>query len=335
MLWRVLRYTVLVFGVSIAFWSADMAAQEPQQPADSSTNQMGQEHRLPTAPEQAPANASSSSSGAPRLRIGPGDEADVTVYGLPELSQHIRVSSAGEISYPLIGTLKVAGLSSEEAQALIEKKLVDGNFLKNPHVTFYVKDYTSDGVTVLGEVAKPGTYSILTARRVFDSFLAAGGLTVRAGNTVTIAHKDNARQPQVLALTSDPAQSVQNNVELQPGDTVVVSRAGIVYVVGEVTRPGGFVMENRSIMSLTQVVAMAAGPTRLASLSHVRLLRRTPEGLKTSEIDYKKIILTKTPDIPLMAEDIVFVPPSRGKMAAGQGASSMLQMITSLAIYRF
>jgi polysaccharide export outer membrane protein len=80
---------------------------------------------------------------------------------------------------------------------------------------------------------------------------------------------------------------------------------------------------------------MTAGPTRLASLSHVRLLRRTPEGLKTSEIDYKEIIMTKTPDIPLMAEDIVFVPPSRGKMAAGQGASSVLQMITSMAIYRF
>src|SRR5260370_19598727 len=106
------------------------------------------------APEAAAANAASAanalpSTGAARLRVGPGDEADVTVYGLPELSQHVRVSSGGEISYPLIGTLKVAGLTSEETQALIEKKLVDGGFLKNPHVTFYVKDYTSDGVTVL------------------------------------------------------------------------------------------------------------------------------------------------------------------------------------------
>src|SRR5438477_486820 len=164
----------LLAGFAILFFSvAGRAGQQqpPSQRVPSQQSAAAPQPQLPTTIQEQAANASSPKPS--RLRIGPGDEADVTVFGLPELGQHVRVSGVGEISLPFIGTIHVAGLTSDEAQALIEKKLVDGNFLKNPHVAFYVKDYISDGVTVLGEVAHPGTYSILTARRVFDAFLAA------------------------------------------------------------------------------------------------------------------------------------------------------------------
>src|SRR5260221_2921345 len=155
MVLRAARFAV-VLSMVVVCSAACLPAQQAVQPIQPAT---AQPRQAGTMPQGAAGNASSSASApsisapstiSPRLRIGPGDEADVTVYGLPELSQHVRVSSGGEISYPLIGTLKIAGLTSEETQALIEKKLTDGGFLKNPHVTFYVKDYTSDGVTVLG-----------------------------------------------------------------------------------------------------------------------------------------------------------------------------------------
>jgi len=117
---------------------------------------------------------------------------------------------------------------------------------------------------------------------------------------------------------------------------VIVGRAGVVYVLGEVTRPGGFVIDNaEGRMSLTQAFAMAAGPTRLANLGKVKILRHTATGLENKELDIRKVLAAKDPDVALQPEDIVFIPASRGKMAAERGASSILSMVTQLAIYRF
>jgi polysaccharide export outer membrane protein len=229
----------------------------------------------------------------------------------------------------------IAGMTAEEAQAAIEKKLVDGGFVNNPHVTVSVKEYTSEGITVLGEVARPGTYSALSSRRLYDAFMAAGGLTPRAGTTVAISHRNSGEAAQTVTLSNQPAKSAESNLELKPGDTVVVSRAGVVYVVGEVGRPGEFVIENPELMTVMRVIAMAAGPTRMANLSHAKMLRRSPDGLHNTEVNLKNIIEAKAPDVPLQAEDILFIPPSKSKAAAERGANSVLSMITSLALYRF
>lgn len=293
----------------------------------------------PAAPApQAPASAAAAAStSAPTqsLVLGPGDEGDISVYGVPDLTQRFRVNSGGEISLALIGTVQVAGLTADQVQEAVEKRYTDGGFLKNPHVTVTVKDYTTQGITVLGEVMRPGTYSALNVRRLFDAFLAAGGLSPRAGNTVTVTHgTDN--KVHTYSLTSDPVQSVANNVAVQPGDTIIVSRAGIVYVLGEVTRPGGFVIDNpQGKMTLMQAMAMASGPTRMAALGKARILRRTEAGLENKELDLKKVMTAKSADIPLQADDIIFVPPSRGKLAAERGAGSILSMVTQLAIYHF
>ncbi len=281
-----------------------------------------------SAPQIDPGNAG-------RLLIGPGDEAEFSVYGVPDLTQHVRVGATGEISLPLIGNLTVAGLTSDDAQALIEKKLQDGGFLNNPHVIFLVKSYTTQNVTILGEVAKPGTYPALMARHLYDLFTAAGGLTQRAGNEVTIGHRGDSGKPDVIKLSGDPVVSSNNNVDLHPGDTVVVARAGIVYVLGEVGKPGGFVMENEQQVSAMQVIAMAGGPTRLAAMGKTTLIRKTAQGLENRKLDLKKIFEAKAQDIPLQADDILFVPPSRGKAAVEKGTNSILGMIGSLALYRF
>ncbi len=260
----------------------------------------------------------------------------MTVYGVPDLTQHLRLNDAGEVSLPLIGNQALAGFTAEDAERLIEKKYSDGHFLKNPHVTLSVKEYTSQGITVMGEVQHPGTYSALKARRLFELFMLAGGFTQRAGTSVVITHANTSAGQQTITLSGDPMRSPEANVPLQPGDTVVVSRAAIVYVMGEVTRPGGFVVTTADgKITIMQAVAMASGPTRMANLGHARLLRRTGSGLNSKDIDLGKILQAKAQDVELRPDDVVFVPASRGKVIANQSAGSILSTVAGLAIYRF
>jgi polysaccharide biosynthesis/export protein len=269
---------------------------------------------------------------APAVRIGPGDEIDISVYGAPDLTQHGRVSTTGEISLPLIGGVVVAGLTSEEAQILIEQRLAEGNFIKNPHVSVYVKEYTTQGISIVGEVNKPGMYSALAAHRLLDLIQAAGGLTPRAGNRVIVdLHRDRTH-PLSIPLSNDPVQVAKANIELGPGDTVVVPKAGIVYVVGEVNKPGGFLIEENSISAL-RVLAMASGPTHLASLNGTKMVRRTSQGLKEIPLPLKRILQAKAPDVTLQPEDIIYVPGSKAKGFASTG--SILSTLTTLAIYHF
>jgi len=270
-----------------------------------------------------------------RLVLNAGDEGDVSVYGAPDMSQHVRVSDAGDISLPLVGKIHVAGMTTDEAQAAIQQKLADGGFLRDPHVTFYVREFASQRVAVSGEVMRPGLYPVLSSPRLYDLFLAAGGLTNKAGQTVTITHASDPQKPTVVTLSSDAATSAEANVKLQAGDSVVVAKAGIVYVMGEVNRPGGFVIEDHQPVTLLRAIAMAAGPTRMASLGHARVIHRTATGLESRDVDLRKILQAKSQDVALTAEDILFVPSSRSKAAAAQGTASALSILTQLAIYRF
>ncbi len=294
----------------------------------------------PAADEQAPAMAtavqiSSPASSTPTdMLIGPGDEGDMRVFGVPELSTHFRVESTGDVALPLIGKFHMAGLSADAAQEALNKRYEEGGFLRNPHITVYIKEYTTQGISVIGEVRRPGIYSALNARRLYDVFLIAGGLTPRAGKMVTITHAKDLDHPQVVTLEHG-ASANQANVEVQPGDTINVSRAGTVYVIGEVNRPGAFVMESTTTASLLQMLALASGPTSMASLGHTRLIRRTPQGLVSKDVDLKKILQAKASDIEIHAEDIVFVPSSKSKAAMQRGSSSIFSMLTSLALYHF
>ena len=267
------------------------------------------------------------------MRIAPGDDLEISVFEVPELTQHARVSNSGDISLPLIGMLHVAGLSGEEAQATIEKHLADGNYVNDPHVSLYVKEYTTEGITLVGEVNKPGVYSVLAGHRLLDLIQTAGGLTPRAGKTARITHRDDPNHPITVSVANDPDVG-KTNIELWPGDTVVIAKAGIVYVVGEVNRPGGFVIEGDEITA-SQAIAWAAGPTHTAALNGAKMIRRTPQGLKDTTLALKNILSAKAPDVQLQADDIIWVPASKTKGITNAGATSVLGMLTSLAIYRF
>ena len=265
------------------------------------------------------------------LVIGPGDEVEITVYGAPDLSEHTRVSAEGNISMPLIDYVRIAGLSSSEAEGAIEAKLRQNNVLNDPQVSVYVKEYTSSGISVSGEVAKPGFYSALGPHRLFDVLQAAGGPTDKAANKVVISHRDQA-DATTLSISKDPAEMAASNVDLQPGDTVVVPKAGIVYVLGEVTRPGGYVLNSTGGITVLQVVAVAGGPTHVASPGKTRLLRRTENGFQEQQVDLKKLLRGKAHDVSVRNEDILFIPSSAIKTALN--ASALIGLAASTAIYR-
>jgi len=265
------------------------------------------------------------------LVLGPGDEVEVAVYGATDLSGHTRVSGDGNVSVPLVGYIHVAGLTSSEAEGAIEEKLRQNNILNDPQVSVFVKEYTSSGVSVVGEVVKPGTYTTLGPHRLFDVLQAAGGLTEKAANRAVISHR-GSQDSNTVELSKDPAQMALSNVELQPGDTVVVPAAPIVYVLGEVTKPGGYVLGSSGGMTVLRVVAAAGGPTRDAALGNTKMLRRTPNGLQQLPVPLKNLLHAKTPDIPLEADDIIFVPNSRLKELLNAGA--LATALGTVALYR-
>ena len=294
---------------------------------------------VPSTPARADDSAvpDSSPAGTPQLRIGPGDELDVSVYGVPDLSQHVRVENTGDIFLALIDRIHVAGLSSDQAQAVIERRLSSGGFINNPHVTVFVKEYTSDGIVVQGQVNKPGVYPAFGHRRLSDLLLQAGGITQTAGSKVSILHPGQT-VPEVVTLSAETGQG--SSIDVSAGDTITVSKAGIVYVIGEVSRPGGFVLQSNDetkpeAVSAMQAIALAAGPTHTASLNKARVIRRTPSGIQEISLPLKKIMEGKSPDVQLEAEDILFIPNSRAKAMAEQGSTSILSILASAAIYHF
>ena len=229
--------------------------------------------------------------------------------------------------------MHVAGLTPEQAQAIITKKLVAGGFFTDPQVSVFAKEYATQGVSVLGEVQKPNVYPLLGSRRLFDVLSVAGGTTPKAGQVITITHRDHPRELRTVLLSNDPAKSAEANVEVFPGDTIVVSKAGIVYVVGDVHKPSGVVMENGTQMTVLQAIAMAEGTNPTAALNAARLIRKTPTGPQEMPLELRKILAAKSPDIHLQAEDIIFVPNSAVKGAGKRGLEAIIQAATGLAIY--
>ena len=280
----------------------------------------------PKQQDEIPRTHSSSS-----LRLEAGDLVEVGVYNVPELTTKARVSSKGEIYLPLIDYVHVAGLTAEEGEGLIQKRLSDGGFVKNPHVTLFVDQYASQGASVLGEVAKPGVYPVPGEQRLFDLVSAAGGLTEKAGRSITVTHRDQPDQPVTVPLSRNVADNPESNIPILPGDTIIVRKADLVYVVGDVGRPSGFLMDSGHLTVL-QAIALAGGTTRTANLGGTRIIHRGPDGLSETPVELKKILRAKAPDVTMQADDILFVPTSATKVFAGRAMEAAMQAATAATI---
>jgi polysaccharide export outer membrane protein len=296
-----------------------------QTPATGETPQSATPN-VPAAPQSQRLLANSN------VKLGIGDLVEVSVFGVPDLATKSRIGGSGDLYLPLIDYVHVADLTTDEAQELIQKRLEDGGFVRGPHVSIFVDESASQAVTVLGEVARPGPYPAIGERRLFDVISAAGGLTPQAGRVVTIEHRGDPGQKIDLQLSSNLAEDTQDkNVDIYPGDTIIVSRAGIIYVVGDVGHPSGFLMEDNTL-SVLKALALAGGSTRTSSLGKTRILRQTADGVHEIPINLKKILYAKSPDVAMVKGDVLFVPGSAAKSAAYRSADAAMSLSTSLAV---
>jgi polysaccharide biosynthesis/export protein len=289
--------------------------------------------QTPTPP---PANTTTPSQTSPLLansnvKLGVGDLIEITVFGVPDLSLKTRISGSGDVYLPLIAYVHVADLTTDEAQEVIQKRLEDGGFVRSPHVSIFVDESASQSVTIVGEIARPGQYPAIGDRRLFDMISAAGGLTDKAGHNVTIERRGNPDQKVVVQISSNLADDTQNNVDIQPGDMIIVSRAGIVYVVGDVNHPSGFLIEDNSLTVL-KALALAGGNTRTSALGKTRILRQTPNGVQEIPVNLKKVLYAKAPDVAMVKGDILFIPGSAAKAAAYRTADAAISVSTALAV---
>ena len=290
------------------------------------------QNALPVSSASAAVEASSSPS-AHALRISSGDLLDLNVFDTPELSAKLRVDEHGKVSLPVAGVLQVSGMTAEQAGLAIEAHLRETNILKDPHVSVTVLEFATQGVTVAGEVKNPGVYPLLGAHGLLDLISAAGGLTPNAGKAVTVAHRADPDQPVVAQVDSKPGSTAGFSVDVRPGDTIMVSHAGIVYVIGDVSKPGGFLIENNDRLTVMQAIALAQGTNRTASLNHAKLIRKSEAGRQELPIPLNKILADKAPDLLLADGDILFVPSSAAKNAL-RNVESMLPSVAGAAIYR-
>ena len=293
-------------------------------------------------------------SQASESRIGPDDLLNITIFEAPEMNSTVRVSASGEISLPLMGAVHAAGLTPRELESVLQGQL-RRTYMKDPHVGVFVQELQSHPISVVGAVKMPGVFQIRGTKTLIEILSMAQGLADDAGDTVLIqngagyAESANSNGSQAAAPEKNAEIEEINlkkllesadsalNLPVRPGDIVKVPRAGIVYVVGEVQKPGGFVLQNNENISVLQALALAEGPTHTSAISRTRIIRTDPATGKRTEIPMNlgKIFSGKAPDTFLQPKDIVFVPNSAAKSALYRGSEAALQTATGVAIYKW
>jgi polysaccharide biosynthesis/export protein len=266
--------------------------------------------------------------------IGPGDMLEVTEAHGTELRALVRVSQAGTVVLPLAGEVKLEGMDESSAAHAIEAVLTRKGMLLHPQVTVLVTTYAGQDVSVLGEVTRPGVYSYAVHHRLLDLISAASGLNQSAGRVVTITHRSDPERPEAVVLDplgQDPGGT--HNPELRPGDTVQVGRGGLIYVVGDVIRPGGFAVDAVRPITVVQALSLAWGPAQNAALKKAVLIREQSGGRTVTTLNLKRMLRGLDPDMPVRDRDILFVPDSMAKNLLNRSLESVIQSAAGVSIY--
>ncbi len=267
------------------------------------------------------------------LRIAPGDLLNISVYDAPEFSNAYRVDPSGDLTFPLCGKVNLIGLTMPEAAKRLEAALKDGQILVQPQVNVDVAQYAGQYVTVMGEVVTPGRVALIAPTMLGEILAEAGGVTPLAGARIKIRHgaSDTAPEEDVPYSRSQSSREAAS-ILVRPGDSVIVPRAGIVYVLGAVYKPGGYVMQEDGQLNIAQALALSGGTILQANTGGLRVIRRNPDGTVLDfPLSYDAIAKgTQTP-LLLQAQDIVYVPMSKVK-ATFSTATGIISAAASAAI---
>jgi polysaccharide biosynthesis/export protein len=355
-----LMVELVCLSFALALWGARPAYCQQKEQTQQQTNQKIQQ--LAAAAHARPTDSP----------IGTGDLIHIDVFDIPELTREMRVSESGDISYPLIpGKIAAAGITPFQLEEKIEKLLVENGLVTHPQVSVFVKEQVSQPVTLVGAIGHPMVYQIIRPTTLLELLAQAGGITDDAGGAVMISRSRPGAE--LAPAVPDPASSTKNdagavppnpdtdlspdaqvitiqlrdlldsgnsvfNVFVYGGDVVSIPRAGIVYVTGfGIAQPGGYVMQSHGEqITVLKAVALAHGLTGFAKADSAVILRRNPlTGQKDAiPVRIKQIENHKTDDVPLLSNDILYIPDSAGKKALARGAEAAVGIGTGLIIYR-
>ena len=351
--------------VSILLVRGVARAQEPQPPDNNDDRPSAVQSVAPT-PETPPEPVYNSPNGGGRIgadyAVGPEDILSISVLNVPELNQTVRVENDGTIEVRLLGRVKAAGLKTKELQAELAAEW-GKKYLEDPEVTVFVREFHACPVSVIGAVEKPGLYEVPSKRTLIEVLSMAGGLDKRAsgaaGRYVFVTRKggfqDLPESAGLLPLPADHPSQVRIdlhqllvshdealNIEVRPFDVVSVAKAGVVYVVGAVKKPGGFLLEDRDSVTVLQALAMAEGFSGSPNKKGARVVRRGEDGSAVPiPVDLRKLMQArkgnekdKAEDLDLFANDILIVPDSTPKYLGKRGVEEAITVVTGIAIWR-
>jgi polysaccharide export outer membrane protein len=240
-------------------------------------------------------------AGAAEVLLGPGDVVRLSVYGSPDMATETRISESGHITVPLLGQVEVAGLTVPAAERKVARLLEVGGYLKKAQVNLLITTMTSQQVSVLGQVNRPGRYPVEGKRKVLDLLALAGGIAGDGGDTVSLVRNRNGKvtREQIDVVDMVRKGELDHDVEVAAGDIIFVERAPRAYVTGEVQRPGALRLERG--MTVQQAVSAGGGLTPRGSNTGMRITRRDGNG-QPATFDAKASDLVQVDDVITVRE---------------------------------
>ena len=270
----------------------------------------------------------------------------INLFESGDYSPTVRVGLDGTIQLPLLGSVKVEGLTLHQAQDLIAQKLVSAGMYRDPQVTIQITESPNQTATVIGELH--GIVAIIGERRLYDVLAAVGGgggfsttattvvvggggLPNTASHIITI-NRPGVAQPITIDLGTNPEKSAAANIPIFPRDTIVVPRVGVVYLLGAFKTQGAIPLTQNSPLTLMKVAALTGGSGFEGKQNDLRIIRSVGAGRQVVRVDLKKIVNGQAPDPVLQAEDIIFLPTSSMKAAIKSGGIGTLLGIVSILL---
>ena len=262
--------------------------------------------------------------------LHPGDGINVSVYGVSDYRIAARIAGDGNVGLPLIGSTHISGLTVEQAQKVVAQKLIDRQMMISPDVLISVVDSNVDIIGVMGEVNAPKAIPAFAPMSLFDALSAAGGLKADASHSISIL-RNGVNEPLLVVLNSNPANAVDQNIPLYPGDRVIVPRTGVVYVVGAVLHSGAYPITPDTPLTVTQAVALAGNTGFQAASTNTRIIRTTGAKRREIRVNLSRVNSGKDPDPILQNDDIVMIPTNVIKAGIkGGGVGIAIGLLYSL-----
>lgn len=283
--------------------------------------------------------------------LGPHDQIRIIATHAEEISaEPFRIGPDGNVTLPFIGRMRVSGMSVETLETALQGKLKE--YVRDPQVSVQVIESRNRPVSVIGAVKSPGVHQLREPTRLIEILSLAGGLREDAGARLRVTRQRQWGALPLAGAQPDPSGQFSvaevdlegmirganpaENIYVQPNDVISVPRAEIVYVMGEVKKPGGFPLRDREKVHVMQALAMAEGMLVTAGPKHARIMRVNPAGGERVEIpvDIRKVLEGRGADVAMQADDILMIPNNAARSVALRTAETALQIATGVIIWR-